>query len=76
MGLILKAKQHRGPRNPAQSPPRLPNTGSPRAPPHGQGGPKVWLPDGEASGRRKAASAWEDPLPHMGIWPSQTFQLS
>ena len=41
-----------------------------------QGGPEVWLPAGEALGRREAADAQRDPLPDMGMWPSWTFQLS
>ena len=41
-----------------------------------QGGAEVWLPAGEASGRRETAGAQWDPLPDMGIWPSRTFQLS
>ena len=41
-----------------------------------QGGAEVWLPAGEASGRRETAGAQWDPLLDMGIWPSWTFQLS
>ena len=85
MGLGLKASQHRGTRNPSPittltptyrqphgSPPWA--AGSSGAPP--KGGPNVWLPAGEALGRREAAGARQDPLPDMGMWPSRNFQLS
>ncbi|KAM8942675.1 uncharacterized protein AAEQ78_014789 [Lycaon pictus] len=59
---------------PAPSPPRLPHTGNPRAPPMGsrllrsspQGGPEVWIPAGEASGRREAAGAQRGPTATHG----------
>ena len=62
----------------------LPHTGCTMAPLNGhlapleipQGGPEVPLPAGEASGRREAAGAQREPLPDMGMWLSQTFQLT
>ena len=48
--------------------------GSSSGSPPGSG--EVWLPDGEASGRREAACAQRDPLLDMGIWQSWYFKLS
>ena len=74
VGLSLGAGSAGDRGTPAPSPPRLPHTGSPRAPPMGswllrsspQGGPEVWLPAGEASGRREAAGARRGPTATHG----------
>ena len=85
MGFGLKARQHRGPKNPSpvstQTPKHRQSQGSP---PMGswllrrsrQDGLEVWLPASEASGRIEAPGTWRDPLQVMRMWLSRNFQLS
>ena len=84
MGLGPKARQqrteehqpHHHPYSHTQAAPWLPVMGTWHLWRSPQGGPEFRLPAGEASGRREAGGDWGDPLPDIGLWPSQTFHLS
>ena len=73
---IEEPQPHHHPYSHTQAAPRLPAMGTWHLWRSSQGGPEVRLPAGEAPGRREAAGAQWDPLPDMGMWLSQTFQLS